>query len=228
MIVKIITHIQDALDRLVHQYRNSPYLGFLIEALVQEKQNLEDAFCSIQENRPPSAAEGAVLDRIADLVGVTRMPGDTDDVLRLAIQAGISRNVAEGEPERVLATFRLLVDQQFVLIHECFPGGIILGSAHHFADQNEVNEILNVVESILPAGVRVEYITTFDETEPFAFDGNLNGSGFGSVADPAAGGVFAKRVQRNGFFSFDGNISGTNEGFGTVQDSLVGGLFDGL
>ena len=104
---------------------------------------------------------------------------------------------------------------------------MILSSARDFVDQDEVNAILSILESVLPAGVRVEYLTTFDSNEAFAMDGMLSGSGFGSLGDPAVGGQFAFIHQRNGFFSFDGNATGNNEGFGTIEDTLVGGQFVG-
>ncbi len=137
-------------------------------------------------------------------------------------------NVSQGEPERLISTFQLLLGAGLVLLQELPPAGVALSSSVTFADQDEVDAALAILEAVAPAGVRVQYIGVFDETEPFAMAGGLSGLGFSSTATPLVGGKFATIEQRNTFFSFAGSSETKNEGFGTTEDTLVGGEFDTL
>lgn len=224
---QITDHVARAKARLIQQYKQKVRVEGLVEALTQEVQNLEDTAVQLNELRALDTATGAQLDGIGSLVGVDREPGQSDADYRMRIKAQIGINLSQGEPERLIETFQVLVAAEIVLLQELYPGEVALSSEATFATQEEVDDILAILESIAPAGVRVAYIGIFDFDEPFSFEGSLGGEGFGSTTDPLIGGLFATLVVRDGEFAFDGDDL-TAEGFGTVLDPLIGGQMQTL
>ena len=227
-VTEITNHVQQALDRLVQQYKEKPKLNAVLTAFIEQLQELETVGKDLNEDRSIFTAAGTNLDNLGTIIGLDRLPGESDTVYRAKLQAQISQNIAQGQPEVVIDTYRLLVENTFVLYQGMYPGGVALASPVDFATQDEVDATIAVIESVLPAGVRVEYFGVFDPDEAFAFEGSQPGFGFGDLADANVGGKFAKKVVRNNFFSFDGVDDAQNEGFGDINDPLVGGLFDEL
>lgn len=222
----INNHSDAGVERLIQQYKEKPSLEAILRSLIDQIQDAEDAYQQLLNFRSIDNAFGQTLDLIGSIVGATRLTGESDDNFRLRIRYQVSLNTSEGQPERVLDSYRLITGESFVLIQELYPAAVSVSSAFAFADQAEVDRVLAVVESVAPAGVRVDYLGVFDATEPFAFQGVASGAGFGTVTDANVGGKFAKIETRNKFFSFAGN-SVTDEGFGTVKDPLVGGQLEG-
>lgn len=225
---EITTHVQDAIDRLIQQYKNSPRIQGILKALVEQIQELETVQTQLNEERAIDTAIGVQLDNLGKIIGLTRIGGEPDEAYRIRLQARIGLNVSQGEPERLISTFKLLVGADFVLLQELPPADVAISSSTDFASQDEVDAALAIIEAVSPAAVRVSYIGVFDETEPFAMNGSLSGLGFSSLANPTTGGKFSSIVQRNNFFSFDGAVDTQNEGFGTIEDTLVGGQLDTL
>lgn len=226
-------HIQRGLNRLISQYRESENLRSLITGLTQGIQVLEDATNEVCTELDVFSAIGTNLDNVGVIVGATRLPGESDLSFRARILATITLNVSEGQPEAVINGFNLLRGTSFVLYEEFFPGEVSLSSSSAFVDDQDRNTTFLTIDNILPAGVRLNFISTFDQNAPFAFEGNLQGLGFSSINDSTQGGFFSTIEQRGGFFAF-GSVDqsqvllGENEGFGSVNDSLVGGLFTNL
>ena len=227
-VTEITTHVDDAKARLVQQYKNKSRIAGILKALVDQIQELETVGKELNDERSVSASIGVQLDKIGEIVGITRLGGESDALYRARINARISLNVSEGEPERLISTFILLIGADSVLLQELPPADVAISSATDFADQDEVDAALAILESVAPAGVRINYIGVYDSTEPFAMAGGLSGLGFSSLASPTTGGKFSKIVRRNSFFSFAGNEELKNEGFGTIKDTHVGGLMDKL
>jgi hypothetical protein len=224
---EITNHVERAIDRLVQQYKEKPKLNSLIASFVEQFQELETAGKDLNDNRSINTALGTNLDNLGTIIGLTRNPGESDALFRARLQAQISQNIAQGQPEIVLDTYRLVTGEDFVLLQELYPAEVALSSAYDFADQDEVDATIAVIESILPVAVRVQYFGVFDATEAFAFDGVQPGLGFGTLSDVNVGGKFSKIVFRNNFFAFAGG-GAKNEGFGTIKDTLVGGQLDSL
>lgn len=223
----INNHVEQAKERLIQQYKGKTRIEGLIEAAVAGKQDLEDTATQLNTLRSVDTATGAQLDGIGEIVGVEREGGQSDADYRVRIKAQIGINLSQGQPERIISTFQVLKEAELVLLQQLQPAAIGISSEATFVDQEEVDEILEILESISPAGVRVDFIGIFDADEPFAFQGSISGLGFGSTTDPLLGGLFATLVLRDGEFAFAGDDL-TAEGLGTTLDPLVGGQIQSL
>jgi len=222
---EIADHVDQAKARLIQQYKERPRVEGTIEAFTQGAQDLETTAKDLNEKRGLDTSTGAQLDGVGLIVGEERRPGESDTDYRVRIKARIGINLSQGQPERMIETFQILTGAPIVLLQELMSGAVALSSEISFATQEEVDDIIRIMESVAPAGVRVDYIGIFSTlADSFAFAGNLAGEGFSSTATPAQGGKFATLVLRNGEFAFDGSDVAA-EGFGTIGDPLVGGQF---
>ena len=224
---EITDHVDKAKARLIQQYKQKPRIEGMVEAFTQEKQNLETVAKDLNEKRTLDNSIGVQLDGIGSIVGEARRSGESDTAYRVRIKARIGINISNGEPERMIETFQVLTGASFVFFSDLAYGSVALSSSVTYATQSEVDEIIAIMESVAPAGVRVDYIGIFDTdlSDTFAFAGILPGKGFSSTVAPTTGGKFATLVLRDGEFAF-GSTAGTEtvaEGFGTTEDPLVGG-----
>ena len=227
MITQITDHIQRALDRLREQYKENPGVNSLIEIFATKVQEEEDLFQSYEEGRALATAVGVQLDLMGTIVGLARVPGQSDDVYRQLLYAKIGENVSDGEPESVLAFWKVLTGASMALIRDGSFGEIGLSANLDFT-QDQVNKFMKDLRSVVAAGVRVDGIESFDPVEPFSFNGALPGNGFGSVYDGLVGGKFATVLRQNDRkFAFTG-IDPNTSGYGSVYDPIVGGVLVGL
>lgn len=218
----ITNHVELAKKRLLEQNKNKPLLDGLLTAIIQEHQNLETMFFDLLEDRSINTAVGFLLDRLGTIVGQTREPGQSDDDYRLAIKTRVSINVSQGEPERAISVYQALLGATLVMIQELYPAAVALMSE---IVPSNLPAVFRTVRQVIPAGVRLDFLGTFDLTEPFAMDGVMVGSGFGTTADPLVGGKFATvYIDNTVKFAFNGT-GPNNGGFGSIHDNLVGGVF---
>lgn len=192
-VTPITTHVADALDRLLEQYKKSPRLRAVISGLATEIQSVEDALNDVSLSRSIYEAEGYALDRIGATVGVVRPPDTADEIFRILIFGKISANVSQGETEAVIATYSLLTQATEVRLDEIFPASLAIYS----------NGTLNV--SVLPyvalylklsvaAGVSVDSFGLFSEAAAFGFATDPSALGFGDANNPLVGGGLASQV----------------------------------
>ena len=220
----ILTHVEDAENRLLHQYKDQPNIKALIDALVFPIQDIEDSLNDLNLNRGVTYAVGVQLDRLGDIVGIKRF-GMTDEIFRTRIRIKIIQNLSEGEPERLIQVYGALLSSSLVQIQEHFPAGVGLSGAGDIPAGQETLIYQNV-QTIAPAGVRVDYIETFPVNMPFACAGGPTISGgFGDLNNPnVGGGMGTIRVPVGIKFVCAGGASG-NDGFGDLRDPVMGGHF---
>ena len=91
---------------VMEQYKGSTRLRALIDAFLEQCDDLEQAWFEILAALNITEAVGPALDYIGALVGVQRVPGQTDDAYRVHILQG---NYSEGLPTmEALRTILLL------------------------------------------------------------------------------------------------------------------------
>ena len=225
MITRITSHIADALARLASQFKEKPRIEALIRAFVSPMDEIEREIYNLNFYRWVRTATGVQLDGLGAIVGEDRR-GRNDDAYRLAIITRIAINTSKGTAEDAITVFELLTNATVVHLYEYFPG---------------------VVE--IYGNVNFEFTLEGNGPDAFAFEGGLDGLGFGDVFDPNVGGRFARlvvhnvnalyvlmdsvlaagvRLDRLGYwsdppFGFDGDPAA--RGFGNVFDGTVGGGF---
>lgn len=217
----IATHIIDARNRLLQQYRNLPNIQAILDALVGPYQTLEDAFNDLNTKRGFAAAEGVQLDRLGDIVGIARS-GLTDDVYRTRIKIRVIQNLSQGEPDRLIQVYEFLLGASIVLYQENYPAGLAL-MANAEIPYGQATLIYEQLQNIAPAGVRVDSIGTYAGLG-FLFSGGIsNGAGFGDLTNLAIGGAFGYIHVPVGIeFTFAGGSPG-NQGYGDLRDPVMGG-----
>lgn len=227
MATKITNHIEQALERLLEQYKGKIRIEGLISALVEQIQDLEDVVFDLPEDLTIETASGIQLDLIGTIVVQDRL-GFSDDVYKALLRAKIGENVSTSTPEDIIDVTKLLTGATLVHFQEYFPAGYGI-SINISVDPSLIDFFYRRIDRVDPAGVRLEALICFDPDEPFAFDGAPGPTlGFGDLNDANAGGKFAEiHLRENPKFSFapsPGSIPGTDEGFGDLNDPLFGGL----
>lgn len=220
----ISNHVDQALDRLLEQFKDKEKMASIVTALTNQIQDLENAFDQLFTERVIANADGQVLDDIGTIVGQPRL-GFDDVRYRSLLLAKIGENVSQGDIERIISIAKLLIGANLVFLQEYYPAGFGL-SASADVPSNLINFFYERLDRVDPAGVRLEALICFDELEGFAFEGGAGTAlGFGDANDVNIGGKFAKlHIRTLPAFSFDGTDNG-DQGFGTLEDVLVGGIF---
>lgn len=226
-IVKITTHVVDALKRRIEQYKNKKNIEGLIRAFVKQIQDLEDAGDPLFTQRLDLAQTvGVQLDKYGTIV-VQDREGFDDIFYRILLQFKIGQNISRGEPSALISTIKLIT--QAALVHYQNLGNAQVSlSTDGTIDPTLVNFVYTNMERVAMAGVRINSIICFDPDESFSFDGlGPLGLGFSSLAAPSTGGKFAFIHRETTPFAFAGDDASA-AGFGTIQDPLAGGVFVGL
>lgn len=227
MFTVITDHQQQAINRLVSQYRGKGTVEGTVSSLVAPIQDIEYALAGMNTLRTLDGSVGVQLDLLGAIVGLARAGGQSDDSYRQDIKARIQTNSSQGEVAAIIATFLLLTGVSQVLLDELYPAAFMVESVYVPTSDQDAYDIITILDMVAAGGVRAEGIISYDPDAPFAFDGNLPGAGFGDLNDPSAGGVFSTYYQPGGEFAFDGDDP-TGFGFGDLGDPLVGGLFVSL
>jgi hypothetical protein len=89
---KITDHVAQAQDRLLTQFRDSPKLNALLEAVVTEVQLGENVIFEVIAERLIAVAEGVNLDIIGRIVGLERLDVSDDDEYRELLLVQIRAN----------------------------------------------------------------------------------------------------------------------------------------
>lgn len=226
----VSNHVQQAIDRLLEQYKDKPNIDGLLTALVEQIQDLESALQDTYDYTDVQTAIGATLDLVGEIVGQARL-GFDDDFYRSILLAKVGENVSQGDRERVVQIAKLLTGASLVYLQEYYPGGFGISVDVPVA-ANLINFFYDKLDKVDPVAVRLEAIISFDADEAFAFAGGPgNALGFGSTTDILLGGKFAYlNIRTKPEFAFAAASASADdyEGLGTLQDNQIGGIFQGL
>lgn len=224
MIEKIETHVQDAINRLIQQYKCADNLQEVIKSIVEQIQIIEDEVFVMFSRLDINNSSGKILDLIGEIIGQPRN-GLEDDFYRVFLSIKIGVNTSNGNPEKVIDIFKLLSNSSSVNLQEFYPAAIGLESDGNF-ENLDIQSVYELIQRIVPAGVRVDSIASHDPDCYFSMAGDLNSGGFSSVAEPEVGGClgFLLDVAKDfGFGDAAMNENPTIDGFGSIKDSIVGG-----
>lgn len=227
----IDTHVEDALNRLIEQYKGSDNLKEIITAFVAQIQDLEDVGIEMFLNRFVDNAVGIQLDRFGEIVDFARQ-GFDDEFYRILLKVKIGINISSGEPPAIISTMKLLTQASLVHYQNLGNGNISLAVDTEI-DADLIDFFYTNMQKVVMAGVRIASISSFDPDESFSFDGTGPiGLGFSSTGAPLTGGKLAFLNRRTKPEYAIGSIAGASDanssGFGTLQDVLAGGIMQGL
>lgn len=119
---------------ILEQYKRSEKLLGLINLVLEQCDLIEEALHELLDAIDISKAEGPALDFIGALVGVERVPGQTDDVYRVRILQG-SGLAGLPAPEVLRNLLKLVLKTSEVGLYPCWPAGLYFVLYEH-SEQN--------------------------------------------------------------------------------------------
>ena len=187
---RITTHNEDALERIIGQYRNSDRLKGIVTALCRQTQSLEDAGDTLFGRLDIDTISDTLLNKIGKIVGQERL-GFSNDIYRILIYTRIAINISGGIPENIIDIFHILTQCDKTDFRELYPASIqIMADCEINGDLTPY--IKNAISTALPACVSLAHIGYFDQENAFTFDsvsGNIDTlHGFGDINDSLKGG----------------------------------------
>lgn len=167
------THAEDAIARLIEQYKGKPRIEAFIQALADRVQDLEDTLYDIFFESAIANATGTQLDDIGDIVGQQRQ-GMLDAEYRTFVRARIKANRSSGRIEELIEILRLILDGQTVppataiRARDAYPAGVALEADGVTSNTLIIwRDFLNGAKS---AGVRCHFVSNSEEEDAFLAD----------------------------------------------------------
>lgn len=231
MTTQITTHVQDALDRLITQYKGQPRFEGFLTAIVEQIQLLENSSIdTINSVINIDEASGSQLDTLGTIVGTER-GSLTDSEFRNLIYIQIGKNTSQGGPEKLIDIFNLLVTTAWVKYTNLGNGDVVLAGTAEIPTQDLVNSIIMNLEEVIAGGCRISHIVFSDESESFAYDDNNPNVLASGYADDGGtiNGIYSEmyRIEFPFAYAEDTFVDINTLGYGPgVDDPLVGGVYD--
>lgn len=113
-------YTQDALDKLLWQYRDSPNIKAILEQPLEELELTQQETFNIINNFNIDDATDYLLDMVGKIVGVNRR-GREDPEFRDAIRLRILFNTSNGTPNKILQALAAATNATKVNIWEHYP-----------------------------------------------------------------------------------------------------------
>lgn len=164
-----IDHESDIKDLLVDQYCDSTNLLDVLSAVSTIKQEIEHVALDLLDKRNLDNSEGAQLDGLGELVGLSR-EGRTDEEYRTEIGIQIQINLSGGQVEILIGVVASLTDSNIVQLIESYPAKISI-----FFEGTLVSNLLSVIKRLKAAGIELSLIKVSEN--PLVFEGDPGGLG---------------------------------------------------
>lgn len=149
MVEKIESYKQLTDKFVPEQYKASVNLRGMLDSLLTECDNLENAFFEIFESLNLETAVGPALDFLGAIVGVERKLGETDEAYRERIY-NIRNLEAAPTYEGVREMLKLLTGQDHIYLFPCWPAGFYWVPPHA-----EEYDLAQLVSESVTSGVDI-------------------------------------------------------------------------
>lgn len=140
----------------------------VIYAILTEAQEIQDQEELLYSQRSLDTAEGAQLDGLGEILGLSRMPGQSDDSYRQALQFQIFVNNSSGTPEEVIAILQFLTSSSKIWYFEVYPAAYQMAT-NGLNFPPDPSDIVDAIQTSSPAGVEFIGVTATYNTNPFVF-----------------------------------------------------------
>ena len=182
MIEQKTNHVIEALNNLIHKFKNKPRITGFITAQINQVQAFENACFTVVAVNSLLNSSGETLDGDGSVVGEAR-EGRSDLDYRAAIRARIILNLSYGRCEDIIALLQAISNIERVRVMENFPASFVAQIIDPIdPDYIPPNKIRNMVSACRSAGVKS--ITLFGVEGSFRYD-----SGPGYDVGPYGGAV---------------------------------------
>lgn len=201
---RIPDHVQQALDRLLEQYKERPNIAAFYTAFIQQIQDEENAVYDLDGTRQlyngtTYPAVGEQLDGIGAIVGINR--NGLDDASYLVFILG---KIAANFSDTTSPTIELIADIFFqpseLVLHNFYPAEVDLEMAGILLTPTLWPVVFPLLQKSLGAGIKLGFISQYDLVNAFVVGddfGNGEGGGFGDDTNPSVGGMLATDIYTN-------------------------------
>lgn len=218
---QILTHVTDALNRLLEQYKYRPNVVGFLTAFLQHVQKLENALYPLDQYRQLMFAYGAQLDRLGEIIGQPRN-GLPDNEYFILLLGTIAENNSDTTAPAMLNIVQTLFQASDVFIKTPNSSGgggeVPLWESFGIASPQFPTSLYPLIEQMISnavgACISVAYISSFSANGAFAMAGKQSWTrnygplttpdagnpwpfGFGDLNNPYVGGGFASLVFKN-------------------------------
>lgn len=194
---KITTHVQDALKRLLQQYKGQPRITAILTSFVDQIQDLENAVYDLDAGRQIQNAIGAQLDGIGEIVGIERN-GLDDQTYLVFIYGKIGENTSDTTKDKIIAITLLVFISNFVLMDEIPPAAIGLEVGSPGLNPELFELATTLIAKSLGGGIGLGFLATYDSDDNFSYlEAPDGGDGYADLDVPDSGGTLATLVYNN-------------------------------
>src|SRR6187551_1217545 len=178
--VQILNCFDRALALLASQFRGDKADGQLtnlqkvIQAICALAQDVENVNWELKTERWLSTAEGQQLDEIGVILGLPRLPNESDEDYRERLQFQIFINTSSGTPEEIIRILAFLTNASHI-------GYLERNLAFFQLETNGLkfpvpaNDLNDAIFSVSPAGVNyAPIVATYNVPISFQFGGDLS------------------------------------------------------
>lgn len=159
--------VERAKSFLLSQFKDKANINLIVEALVEEVQEAENALIELRDLRMLETATGATLDNIGKRMKVVRS-SDDDTVYRTAIKVRILRKINKGTASDIKSVFKLLTQDPDPIISNTSPYVVELAAV--LTCIGESDSAINEIISLFPVNTGVRVLSK--PARPFGFAGN--------------------------------------------------------
>jgi len=175
--IKLVDNrVELAKSYLLYQFQDKEVINKIVEALVEEIQEVENVIIDMQDLRTLENATGTLLDNIGNKLKVNRNNLDDND-FKTAIKVRILRKSNKGTYGDIANVFRLLTRDDNPIINHSHPYVVELTAVLSCISQTSAG--IDEVLSLFPVNTGVRLI---DKPKlPFGFAGNPNAFPLSSI-----------------------------------------------
>ena len=172
--VNIPDYFERAVALLASQFQltnpGGAYTNFqkMLYAILTQAQQLNTQEQLLQTMRSIDTAQGVQLDGLGQILGLPRVPGQSDDSYREALQFQIFVNMANGTPQDVIQVLEFLTKASRVWYYEIYPAAYGLTTNGEIFPPNP-SDLYTAFQSVSPAAVNLVAIVATYNTNPFVF-----------------------------------------------------------
>jgi len=175
-----MTNILNYYDRVVallaSQFQSNPESGRtnfqkMLFAFCTMAQSLQTQETNLQTLRYLNTAEGVQLDGLGQILGLSRIPGQSDASYREDLLFQIFVNSSSATPEDMIYILSYLTNASKVWYREIYPASYVMatnGLEFPVAPENP-SDYVKLIQSVSPAGVEFSAIIATYNTNPFSF-----------------------------------------------------------
>ena len=177
--VQILDVFERTLALLASQFRDEKLDGTLtnfqklIKILCEPAQELQNVSWQLKTERWLSSAIGEQLDQIGIILGLPRLPNESDEDYRERLQFQIFINISSGTPEDIIRAIKFLTKAERIVFFDVFPAFFQL-ETDGLKFPIPASDLNEAIFNMSPAGVNYAPITaTQGEQYPLIMAGDF-------------------------------------------------------